>query len=124
MMLDLGEPKYFLYAVYPRMQICRYIACGSVLTIYSRVWMVTTVRSITASAQSAMSLHVLLDRQINIFIEELEKIKHVVGLIPSLTFQPITLNEIRNFRKNGGNALGIEESDGPLVGRSINCTSE
>lgn len=97
---------------------------GSVLTINSRVWMVTTVRSTTASAQPTISLRELLDLQINIFIEELESIKHIVGLIPSLTFQPITLNEIRNFKKNGGNALGIEESDGPLTGTSLNSTSE
>lgn len=28
------------------------------------------------------------------------------------------MNEIRNFNKNGGNAFGIKESEGPLISRS------
>jgi hypothetical protein len=48
-------------------------------------------------------------------MEEMESIRGVWGLLPSLICQIITREEIRNFGKNGGNAIGIREGDGPLL---------
>jgi hypothetical protein len=58
---------------------------------------------------------VLLSKILDIYLEELEPIKHVNGIIPAICFQPINHEEISRFKKNGGNALGIEESDAPLI---------
>jgi hypothetical protein len=57
---------------------------------------------------------------LDIFVAEIEEIKGAEGILPALIFQPITRNVIAQFSKNGGNALGIEESDGPLIRR---CSS-
>lgn len=57
----------------------------------------------------------LLAKILEIFIFEVEGIKDVAGILPSLIFQPITKPIISYFSKNGANALGIVESDGPLI---------
>ena len=51
---------------------------------------------------------------LDIFVHEVEGIKDAQGLLPALVMQPITKPIISHFSKNGGNALGISESDGPL----------
>ena len=53
---------------------------------------------------------------------EVEGIKDAVGIIPALIFEPITKNVISYFNKNGGNALGIEDSDGPLTCKGLVLT--
>lgn len=52
-----------------------------------------------------------------IFIEESQPLlqKNISGYLPTLAFQPISLNIIEQMQKNGGNALGITNVDGPLV---------
>ena len=50
------------------------------------------------------------------FVEEITNIKDVTGLSPACAFEPITKGTISHFGKNGGNALGVERSDGPLIG--------
>ncbi|KAK5109863.1 hypothetical protein LTR62_006470 [Meristemomyces frigidus] len=49
-----------------------------------------------------------------IHAEEVEAIKDVAGLVAPMVAQPITLDVIRLFSKNGGNPLGMKEEDGPL----------
>jgi len=51
-----------------------------------------------------------------IFISEAETVSHVPNVVPGMTLQPLNREEISLFKKNGGNCLGIEESDWPLVG--------
>jgi hypothetical protein len=58
-----------------------------------------------------------LSKLVDIFIAETDAIKHVAGFLPSLILQIITKDEISAFKKNGGNALGISEDDGPLLCR-------
>lgn len=58
---------------------------------------------------------VLLAKILEIFASEVEGIKDVADVVASLILQPITKPMISNFGKNGGNALGILESDGPLI---------
>ena len=57
---------------------------------------------------------VLQAKIFEIFVEELESFKDAASLLPALIFQPVTKPIISHFSKNGGNALGIKESDGPL----------
>ena len=61
-----------------------------------------------------------LEREIlEIYISEVESIKDAQNVLPAITLQPITLSTISHFSKNGGNALGISESDGPLIRKSL-----
>ena len=48
-------------------------------------------------------------------MEEVNKVKIVPDLVPSLVLQPITTATTSHFGKNGGNALGIDDRDGPLI---------
>lgn len=50
-----------------------------------------------------------------IFTAEIEPILNISKFLPSLVFQPLQLAVISNFKKNGGNCLGIDESDGPVI---------
>jgi hypothetical protein len=34
---------------------------------------------------------------------------------PGLLLQPVSLNMISHFSRNGGNALGLTDEDGPLI---------
>jgi hypothetical protein len=60
----------------------------------------------------------LLIKVWEIFISEAETVSHVYNVIPNMTLQPLNREEIAFFQKKGGNCLGIEESDWPLVGTS------
>ena len=55
----------------------------------------------------------------DVYLEEMEAIKDVEGVLPALIYQPITTDVISRFAKNGGNCLGIEESEGPLLNINI-----
>ena len=59
-----------------------------------------------------------------IYMNEVEAINTISGVLPSLIFQPITTSMTSHFSKNGGNALGITESDGPLNCQLPVLTSE
>jgi len=52
---------------------------------------------------------------IAIFEEGIEKIKGVAGIVAPVILQPIAKNTLKMMEKRGGNALGLRESDGPLV---------
>ena len=57
----------------------------------------------------------LQNQILELFVTEIDKIKDAEGILPALVLQPITTDVISYFSKNGGNALGIAESDGPLI---------
>jgi hypothetical protein len=59
-----------------------------------------------------------MTKLLDIYIAEINGIKHVTGLLPSLIMQVITREEILAFQRNGGNALGITDKDGPLLRKS------
>lgn len=48
-----------------------------------------------------------------IYMEEIEPIKSVAGIGPSIIFQLITTDMTDQFSKNGGNPLGLA-GQGPL----------
>ncbi|KAL8724989.1 MAG: hypothetical protein Q9166_007638 [cf. Caloplaca sp. 2 TL-2023] len=66
----------------------------------------------TATFKNSAELQVKI---LDLFVREVERIKDAKGILPALVMQPITEPMIRLFHKNGGNALGIAEGDGPLV---------
>ncbi|KAI4662457.1 uncharacterized protein J4E79_004747 [Alternaria viburni] len=47
--------------------------------------------------------------------EEFEKIQDVAGIVPANTFQVITVAQLTQMQKKGGNALGLVPSDGPIL---------
>lgn len=56
-----------------------------------------------------------LDKQIqDIFAEELQPIKDIIGFSPNVIFQPLYEAAVRAGRERGGSALGIE-AEGPLT---------
>ncbi|KAF7593567.1 hypothetical protein BBP40_011187 [Aspergillus hancockii] len=55
----------------------------------------------------------LLTNGLQIFREEVEKIKNVQGLVPNFISYPLQRNAIAAMKQRGGNSLGIE-SDEPL----------
>ncbi len=57
----------------------------------------------------------LLEKIFDLYVIEVESVKHVKDVIPALLVQPINRDEIAIFKKNGGNCLGLEDVDGPLI---------
>lgn len=60
----------------------------------------------------------LTEEILEIYKDEVSSIKDVENVLPAITLQPITRHTISQFGKNGGNALGISEADGPLMRKS------
>lgn len=52
---------------------------------------------------------------IAIYQEETNTVKDAEGLVSSCIFQPIGTNMAPLFARNGGNALGIDLTKGPLM---------
>lgn len=59
----------------------------------------------------------LLGDILEIWKGEVDPILDIANFLPTLAVQPLQLAVISHFSKNGGNALGIDESDGPLASR-------
>lgn len=57
----------------------------------------------------------LQNQILDLFVTEINGVTDAEGIIPALVLQPVTTDVISYFSKNGGNALGIAESDGPLI---------
>lgn len=66
-----------------------------------------------------------LDEQmVEVYLNMLKKVKHLKSVRVRLVQQPIPKNAIRQMAGHGGNALGIIDTEGPLMGMSFNCTWE
>lgn len=48
-------------------------------------------------------------------MDEVNKVNKIPDLVPSLVLQPITTAVTSHFSKDGGNALGFDDRDGPLI---------
>ncbi|KAL8685431.1 MAG: hypothetical protein Q9218_007764 [Villophora microphyllina] len=48
-------------------------------------------------------------------MEELSPLTNLNGSLPALIFQPISKSTIAQMSKNGGNALGLADTEGPLM---------
>ncbi|KAI4713811.1 hypothetical protein J4E89_001259 [Alternaria sp. Ai002NY15] len=51
---------------------------------------------------------------IDIFFEMVPAIQDAAGILPVLSFQAITVPAMEKMQQNGGNALGLDPSDGPI----------
>ncbi|SLM41428.1 fad binding domain-containing protein [Lasallia pustulata] len=60
----------------------------------------------------------LLAEILEIYASETDPIKDIPDILPSCSFQPITIAQMSHFSKNGGNALGISSDGGPLICKS------
>jgi hypothetical protein len=54
----------------------------------------------------------------SVFFEEVLSIQKVAGLGVNIVYNPLTLETIQKMRTRGGNALGIEAEEGPLMSKS------
>ncbi|PBP15810.1 FAD binding domain-containing protein [Diplocarpon rosae] len=77
-------------------------------------------RVLTCTRQTYWTLMIknsptLMSQIVSIFMEDSKPVKDAADIVPSITFQPIPLDMISHFTKNGGNALGITTADGPLI---------
>lgn len=54
---------------------------------------------------------------LDVWYQDIQPIINITDFLPALVFQPLTDPVIKNFAKNGGNALGITEADGPLTSK-------
>ncbi|KAK6538557.1 hypothetical protein TWF694_010136 [Orbilia ellipsospora] len=55
----------------------------------------------------------LMTKMIDIYMDEVDKVKDAAGIVPSTIFQLITTDMTSHFTRNGGNALGLA-GQGPL----------
>lgn len=60
-----------------------------------------------------------LDREMvefvfNVSFEEFAKIRDVAGIVPANTLQTISVPQLEQMQKKGGNALGLSPQDGPV----------
>ncbi|KAH8684498.1 hypothetical protein BGZ60DRAFT_478650 [Tricladium varicosporioides] len=70
--------------------------------------------------QSWATMTIKLDKQLlqdilDIYLQEVQTIKHVRDIVPAINIQPINKDDIQNFQKNGGNCLGIDAGEGALI---------
>ncbi|KAL0943033.1 uncharacterized protein CTRU02_200919 [Colletotrichum truncatum] len=56
----------------------------------------------------------ILDFAQKLFYENLHKVLDIPGILPALIAQGITVPQMQNMKKNGGNVLGLNAEDGPV----------
>ncbi|KAK1749452.1 bifunctional solanapyrone synthase [Echria macrotheca] len=71
--------------------------------------------SVTIKSQTEIDMKIA-----NIFFEEVESIKNAPGIQIYIVYNPITVPAMKQMRKRGGNALGLNPEDGPLTIVNIN----
>lgn len=59
-----------------------------------------------------------MQQTINIFNEEVQKIKDAKDIVPAAVYQPLTTEMLAQFSKNGGNPLGLANGNTPLNSRT------
>lgn len=55
-----------------------------------------------------------MDDMVDIFIDEVNKVKDVANFIPSVVYQPINGLHYTRMSNNGGNPLGLAGTNKPL----------
>lgn len=68
--------------------------------------------SITVRSQTAINIKIA-----NIFFDEVDRIKDAEGLQIYIVYNPITVPAMRQMRRRGGNALGLDPESGPLTSK-------
>ncbi|KAK7531569.1 uncharacterized protein J3D65DRAFT_119050 [Phyllosticta citribraziliensis] len=62
----------------------------------------------------------LVDAILDIYMDEIDTLVNVSGIVPACTLQVITSPQLAHMSKRGGNALGLSEADGPLLLMNLN----
>ncbi|KAK7547083.1 hypothetical protein IWX49DRAFT_108306 [Phyllosticta citricarpa] len=62
----------------------------------------------------------LIDAVLDIYMDEIDMLVNVSGIVPACTLQVITSPQLSHMSKRGGNALGLSEADGPLLLMNLN----
>ncbi|KAK4552246.1 hypothetical protein LTR86_010600 [Recurvomyces mirabilis] len=57
----------------------------------------------------------VMHRGLAIWVEEIQSIKNVSGLVPALVYQVININVLEKMKRNGGNCLGLQDEKEPLI---------
>lgn len=88
-----------------------------------------TLLSLTSFRQRFWAITLKNDAEIlsdivNMWYEDIQPIINITSFLPALVFQPLTDPVIKNFNKNGGNALGITDEEGPLTSKSSTTQSD
>ena len=58
---------------------------------------------------------------VDTYLAGVDPIKIVPGIVPALALQVLTSTIIEKIQKNGGNALGLDLSEGPFLVVLVNC---
>jgi len=58
--------------------------------------------------------HHMVEYTFNVSFDEFSKVRDVQGIVPANTLQVITLPQLQQMQKKGGNALGLTPADGPI----------
>lgn len=61
----------------------------------------------------------LLMKMLDIFLSETEPLKYIKQFLPNMSLQFLNREELANFKKNGGNCLGVDDNDWPLIGMPL-----
>ncbi len=77
-------------------------------------WVTLTMDRQTYWALTTQNSATLIAEIVEIFMQEVSRIKDAESVLPSISFQPIGTDMTSHFFKNGGNALGISAADDPL----------
>jgi hypothetical protein len=56
----------------------------------------------------------LMSKLVNVFVEECDPMWKIEGSTPAMDFMIISKEDIKHFSRNGDNALGLLEKEGPL----------
>lgn len=56
----------------------------------------------------------LMSKLVDIFVEECDPTWKIEGSTPTMNFMIISKEERKKFSRNGSNALGLSEEEGPL----------
>ncbi|KAF2821970.1 FAD-binding domain-containing protein [Ophiobolus disseminans] len=65
------------------------------------------------TASSKLDRH-MVEYTFNVSFDEFSRIRDVQGIIPANTLQVITVPQLTQMQKKGGNALGLTPADGPV----------
>ncbi|KAI4117547.1 MAG: hypothetical protein LQ345_002248 [Seirophora villosa] len=57
----------------------------------------------------------------DIFKSKTQTLRPIPGLILSFVYQPLTVDLLRQSRRNGGDAIDLDPADGPILGLIINA---
>ena len=78
-------------------------------------------QSLTIVSQAFWSITLKNDAELlksiynEVWYPAIQPLMKIEGFLGTLVFQPVTEPIMENFAKNGGNALGINCTEGPLV---------